>query len=642
MSGSIRVLHVDDDPTLGDLVATFLEEEDDRISVVTVEDASEALAALDDHDIDCVVSDYDMPHMNGLQLLDAVRGRSPGLPFILFTGKGSEEIAGEAISRGVDDYLQKETGTEQYAVLANRIGNVVDQYRSERDEQLFRTLIDHATDAVFVIDEETGRFVDVNETATERLGYDRDQLLGMSTYEVSESFDDHEEYLEYMAGGGGDETLTTEDTHVRADGSTVPVEVSASNVEVGEESYRVAIAREITDRKRYEQTLEELHEATRELVGAQSKAEVAEITTEAARETLDCPNTLVRLVTDDGSALEPVAMTAGAETMVGDRPVYPVGEGTAGRAFERGETLVYDDVQQLDDGYDRKRARASIYVPIGDHGTISIGDTEVGTFDETLVRLAEILAANAEAAMDRVEETRAREAEKERLEEFVSVVSHDLRNPLTVLAGSLAVAEQTGDEASFQRCQRALDRIERLVDDLVALSRQSDPVEETGVVDLPGLVDRCWADVDTGAASLRVETDRRIRADCDRAGKLFAALFRTAVEHDSAAGGPASDDGPTVTVTVGDVEGGFYVADDGPRLDAGERAQLFESGYSTADGSRGLALAIAERVAEAHGWSIAVESHDDGDWSPGDSDGSDDPSDGTGTRFVVTGVELVD
>lgn len=134
MAGPIRVLHVDDDPDLGALVAEVLQRQNDRFEVSTVTGVSQALNYIesDDHAFDCLVSDYDMPAKNGIELLEAIRDTHPDLPFILYTGKGSEEVASEAISAGATDYLQKGTSTGQYTVLANRIQNAVEQYRSER------------------------------------------------------------------------------------------------------------------------------------------------------------------------------------------------------------------------------------------------------------------------------------------------------------------------------------------------------------------------------------------------------------------------------------------------------------------------------------------------------------------------------
>ena len=134
MTDPIRVLHVEDDPEFAALTAEFLASVDERIEVVTESSAAAGLDHLVAHadETDCVVSDYDMPGMDGLELLDAVRESYPDLPFVLFTGKGSEEVASDAIARGATDYLQKGAGTDRYELLANRIRNAAGQYRATR------------------------------------------------------------------------------------------------------------------------------------------------------------------------------------------------------------------------------------------------------------------------------------------------------------------------------------------------------------------------------------------------------------------------------------------------------------------------------------------------------------------------------
>jgi PAS domain S-box-containing protein len=156
----VRILHVDDDPSITDLTGTFLEREDERFTVETATSADEGLESINDRPPDCVVSDYNMPGIGGIEFLQAVREEHPDLPFILYTGKGSEEVASEAISAGVTDYLQKKSGTEQYELLANRIENAVQSRRkaeqAEWQEQLMR-LTEFAGDTGgFELDADTG------------------------------------------------------------------------------------------------------------------------------------------------------------------------------------------------------------------------------------------------------------------------------------------------------------------------------------------------------------------------------------------------------------------------------------------------------------------------------------------------------
>ena len=166
---TICILHVDDEPGFADMAATFLEREDDRVDVQTATSATAGLKILADNDIDCVVSDYDMPERNGIQFLEAVREEYGSLPFILYTGKGSEEIASDAISAGVTDYLQKESGTDQYAVLANRITNAVESQRVKRERNRQLDAIETAQEGISILDED-GEFIFVNEAYADLYG----------------------------------------------------------------------------------------------------------------------------------------------------------------------------------------------------------------------------------------------------------------------------------------------------------------------------------------------------------------------------------------------------------------------------------------------------------------------------------------
>lgn len=143
---NIFVLHVDDEPDITKLTATFLEREDARISVQTATSVDEGLKHLAESEIDCIVSDYQMPGMNGIEFLETVREDHPNLPFILYTGKGSEEVASQAISSGVTDYLQKETGTDDFTLLANRIVNGVESQRHEQRHKFLEALENQLTE----------------------------------------------------------------------------------------------------------------------------------------------------------------------------------------------------------------------------------------------------------------------------------------------------------------------------------------------------------------------------------------------------------------------------------------------------------------------------------------------------------------
>jgi len=218
---------------------------------------------------------------------------------------------------------------------------------------------------------------------------------------------------------------------------------------------------------------------------------------------------------------------------------------------------------------------------------------------------------------DRERDRRELKRQNERLDRFASVVSHDLRNPLQVLRGALDGARETGDPKHFDRGEQALDRMETLIDDVLSLARQGQPIDETQPVSLATLVEECWTMIETGDAELVVDGDLGFVADPDRLRQLVENLVRNAVEHG----------GGDVTVGIGPLPDGtgFYVEDDGRGIPASERSEVFESGYSTAENGTGFGLAIVSEIVDAHGWTITATDSAEG-----------------GTRFEISGVTTVE
>ncbi|WP_170977434.1 sensor histidine kinase [Halorussus salinisoli] len=190
--------------------------------------------------------------------------------------------------------------------------------------------------------------------------------------------------------------------------------------------------------------------------------------------------------------------------------------------------------------------------------------------------------------------------QRNRLDEFASIVSHDLRNPMNVAQGHLELARETGEDRHFEAVEDAHDRMERLVDEVLALSRRGDTVDDPTPVKLERVANEAWTTVETQETTLRVETDRTVVSDDRRLRALFENLFRNAVEH----GGE--------TVVVGEIGRGFFVADDGPGIPPEDRELVFEGGYSTHSDGTGFGLAIVRRIAEAHDWRIRITESEEG------------------------------
>jgi len=693
-SPQIRLLHVDDDRDIVELTADFLERESDDITVLTETSVRDGLDRLAGEPIDCIVSDYDMPGRNGLEFLERVRAEHGDVPFILFTGKGSEEIASDAISAGVTDYLQKQPGTDQYAVLANRIENAVEHHRSRRaveateeklsqlaertddilfmfdgewDELLFvnsayeeiwggsvdelradptafldrvhpedrdvarqslerlqrgepdtveyrvrtddgdrrwvrgetkpifgddgdvsritgfvrditdrktreqelqarATAMEAATDGIAILNDDQeyvfmndshaaiygfddpeellgeswracydeaetaqfesdilpqlsetgewrgemtvtgvdgqtihqdlvlqrlddGRVVCVVRDITDRkererelkrykilteevtdsigivsedgtiryenpaieriLGYDRGTLEGTSAFEYIHP-ENRREVIDRFSALVAEDGRETERVQYRmrhADGSWRWLESEASSrTDPALDGYAIT-SRDVTEQKAHERAIRDLHKTARELVEAETPAEVSEITVDALRDVLDMPANAVHLYDEDDDGLVPVAWTSVVEELVGDPPTFHPGEGLAWDVFETGERQVYHDVSTADSRFNPETDVGSeILLPLGEHGVVLIGSNEAESFDETDVSLARTLSAHATTALDRI----AREIDlRETTARYRTLIDHfpdggvflyddDLR---CVLAGGRGLAE---------------------------------------------------------------------------------------------------------------------------------------------------------------------------------------------------------
>jgi PAS domain S-box-containing protein len=230
----IRVLYVDDDPALVDLVGEYLEREIERLEVETATDVDEALERFHDPDeqVDCIVSDHEMSGMDGLAFLRAVRETDPHLPFLIYTGRGSEEVAQEAISQGVTDYVQKARGMAQYAVLANRVVQAVEKYRAERDTRRRLLALETAWQGICIVDN-NGEVEYANSAFLDLYGYRENQLLGRpweELYPVEEVERFNDEVLPQLQQTGG---WAGESVGLHENGETFPQTVSVAELPDG-------------------------------------------------------------------------------------------------------------------------------------------------------------------------------------------------------------------------------------------------------------------------------------------------------------------------------------------------------------------------------------------------------------------------
>jgi PAS domain S-box-containing protein len=268
----LTVLHVDDDPGFAELTRITLERARDALHVVTRDDPTAALewleaqAEADVPPVDCIVSDYQMPAMDGVELLRAVRDRWHSVPFILYTGQGSEEVATDAFAADATDYLRKDSGSGAAEVLANRIEAAV-AVESQRSD--YRELFEAAGDGILVHETSGDRIIDVNPAFCDLIGYGREELLGMGVGEFSAE----DAAFDAEAAAARIERAATEGPQVfewiveRADGHHLPVEVSLTRAELGGVSRVLAHVRDISERREQERRFEAIFNGTFQFIG---------------------------------------------------------------------------------------------------------------------------------------------------------------------------------------------------------------------------------------------------------------------------------------------------------------------------------------------------------------------------------------
>jgi PAS domain S-box-containing protein len=941
---AIDVLHVDDEPMVTDLSARILEDEHDAITVTTATSVDEGRAVLEANTFDCVVSDYEMPATNGIDFLETVRAEYGDLPFILFTGKGSEAIASEAISAGVTEYLQKGGGADQYTVLAHRIENAVTQHRTKQQlEQRERDLADrtHTLQAVLeasplpiLATDRNGVVEWWNDAAEAWFGWTAADVVGEELPIVPE--DDRETFerrCEQVLDGASYTDVRVERRTNDGDRRELSLSASPLHDAAGDVVGVMSVYSEVAATER---RLETLLETTRTLLATDDRTEICAHLLRAVTDGLGYSIAGCWLHDPEAETLDPMAMTDDARGLFDDPPTYtPDDRSLSWDAFATGETRHYDDLSSVAGTSNPETpVRSEMILPVGDHGVLNIGSRDVGRFDESDVALAKLLVANADAALDLVDRTTELEtsrdaaqrmeralaaeqtfieqaldamedifyvfdedgqplrwndqltavtgysddeietmspvdffagedrnrvlgaiddvyetghatveaelvtadgeaipyeltgarlhgpdgetngfvgiarditarraaqqrleasqrslqrlyritsnadldleakleqvielgcdrlgvelgfltriedgeqriesstgdhpllqpgescpldeaycrktletdgllgihnaieagwagdpayevfeldcyiggevrvdgecygtlcfadtvsraepfsdaertfvelltlwlsyeldreqvteqlrAQNDRLEAFASLVSHDLRNPLNVMQGSLASVDPDDDtdREHVARAERAAERMETLIADLLTIARTGGTVDEPEPTDLADLVATCWDAIDHGDNTLTVDTDCTIVADRPRLRQLLENLFRNAVEHGSTgnrtqSGDAAEHAGDDVTVTVGDLPDGFYIEDDGVGIDAADREQVFESGYSTLTDGTGLGLHIVAEVVDAHDWTMTLTESEAG-----------------GARFEITGVEF--
>jgi PAS domain S-box-containing protein len=582
-------------------------------AVERVVTASAIRRVIVDTEPDCVVVTGEAPDGAWRRGVDAVRAVDSTLPVVLVAPDGSERLAAAAVEADVAAYVNRAVESDPGGRLAAAVETAVGQGSGDRparsgsaaeDTRIdhYRTLVETAGDPMYVLDAD-GNLRLYNDAMAERVGYEDADLVGESVerFTTADSLATADAAIERLLANGGGTHETVEIDLLTAADERVPCEVSLAPVRDDDGAFAgsVGVIRDITDRRARERELERdkrIFETVPDVIFAVDADGIVETTNERA---------------SDVFGIDRADLIGRSYTDLLDADV--VGREAVDRYLETIARLLDSDTDAPG------RFEVTLTTPDGRDRTYEV--------HVTLRSIDGEFRGTVGVMRDITERTR-REAElerqNERLERFASVVSHDLRNPLEVARGRLELARERGDDRHLEHVDSAIDRMETIVDDLLALARQGTAVQDTQLVRLDRIARSAWEVVDTGEATLTVASDCTVRADGSRLQQLFENCFRNSVEH-----GDNDATSSPVSVRVGLLADdgrpdGFYVEDDGPGIPADQRDQLFEYGTAGSDGGMGLGLAIVKDIVDAHDWRIRVA----------------DGTAGTGARFEITGVTV--
>jgi PAS domain S-box-containing protein len=611
--GEYSVLAVDDDADFLSLVKQQLKAEFEEISVWTATSVRKGEIRLGEEDVDCVISDYEMQDETGLEFLASVREDEPELPFILFTGQGSESLASEAISAGVTDYVQK-TADDRFSILSELIRAAVENYHAKQAQaQLAETaavlsaVLNNTPHPIYTLDTD-GTILDANEAALKATQYTETNLSGKPLETVIEPAS----ATTFDTALPIDSSTTFEAAHVHRRGGETPVNVTIESINTTSEVEAIAVVEDISDQKHEEATIRELNQTGLRLMDARAKPDIAETIVDTAQDTLSLPLVGIWLTntedSDDLSVLEFHDPTNTVYTPQSKNLSTP--DAKVETVLKTGESVIFGKTNTVASRFEDAKIDGRMLLPLGDHGVLEIPVQDKRLYDDRDFRMVELLATSAERALNQTQrehQLRRKQnelaAQNERLEKFSSMVSHDLKNPLSIASGHFdlikqGISEAEINEESVTAVDDALTRMEELIDDLLTLARQGETAMDVESVSLPSVVEESWEVVESEQASLSLNADFSIRGDRGQLQHVFENLLSNAVTHG----------GEDVSITVGGLDDreGFYVADDGRGIPPDEREQVFEDGFTTAENGTGFGLMIVEDIVQQHGWEISV------------------------------------
>ena len=583
----------------GGKLATLIRELDDRIADLDVSVAAGTDAGEVDESTECLVFDSGSADSAPGRLLGEVRSAYPTLPFVLLVPPEGAASIEEVLVADRTTVLRRRGDATDAAMLANRVQTLVESDRRERklerERERFDTLFEVLTQPVVEVEFRDGVpiVLRVNRAFEEVFGYEEATMVGRSLDEFVVPPERQEEAVSINSRVQDGEMFAVEVTRQTADGER---EFLLQNAVYPDSDVEFAMYTDITERKERERELQRQNDRLQALFRNARSAVVEYVYYD--------DEAIVERV---NSRFESVFGYEG-ETLVGeplDRFIVP--------SDERGSISDIDERVKRGEHLDEEVRRETVdgvRTFILRNTPIDTGDRVRGYASYVDITQRKERERELERTKRRLEDSNeALRRKNERLEQFASVVSHDLRNPLTVARLQAEFAEESGGDEHFERLHTSHERMDAMIEDLLLLARAETSVDTDGTVALASRAKRAWEGVRTPGSKLELDLSgaSEIRGDPELLGHVFENLFRNAVDH--------NDQPVTVRVGVLAENGertGFYVEDDGCGIDPDSAGQATDYGYSTAESGTGFGLSIVAEFVDRHGWELTIGDSTDG------------------------------
>ena len=456
-----------------------------------------------------------------------------------------------------------------------------------------RKLVEDASDISTIIDSD-GTITYVSPSVTRTLGYDPEELVGEVGYEYQHP-DDCDAVTEAIENiqTNPDQIEIIETRFRQADGSWCWIEATLQNRLTDPDINGILVnSRDISQRKQQAQQFQALAEEYKTLLQT-VKDSIFFLTVSSEGTQYVFQFERLNRAYEEQTGITTDEVRGKTPTGVFGEDIGADLDANYRRCVDAREPISYEEELPVESG---ARFWQTVLTPVLTNGVVTqiIGITRNIT--------------------EQIKRERQLQSQKEQLDDFASVVSHDLRNPLNIAQGRAELLATDCDSEHLAPIIRSLDRMDEIVTDTLTLARQGQVVSDLEPIELVNIVGECWKNVRTDKATIEIVNEITIAGDQGRLKHVFENLFRNALEH----GGPA------VTIRVGQInDHGFYVEDTGPGIPEDAREEVFKPGHTSASGGTGFGLTIVNRIAEAHGWQVAVVDGTDG-----------------GARFEFTDVDL--